>query len=94
MPDERRREPGRRIELHQTITLITSDGVAFTVVLKDLSRDGFKIEHNGEDLVVGEVVMVRAGRSEARAQISWATGKEAGGRFVDDPEAGNRFAIS
>ena len=36
MPDERRMEPGRRIKLHQTITLMTSDGVTFSVVLKDL----------------------------------------------------------
>ena len=81
MPDERRKEPGRRIDLHQVITLITSDGIALRVVLKDLSRDGFKIGHDGEDLVVGEVVIVKAGRSEARAQISWTTEKEAGGMF-------------
>lgn len=94
MPDERRKEPGRRIDLHQVITLITSDGIALRVVLKDLSRDGFKIGHDGEDLVVGEVVIVKAGRSEARAQISWTTEKEAGGMFVDDAEAGNRFGAS
>ena len=94
MPGERRREPGRRIELYQRITLITSDWVALDVMLRDLSQEGFKIEHNAEDLIVGEVVVIRAGRSEARAQISWTTPKEAGGMFIDDPEAGKRFGIT
>jgi hypothetical protein len=61
-------------------------------VLRDLSRDGFKIEHGGEDLVVGETVVLRAGRSEARAQINWTTESEAGGMFLDDPS--DRFLIS
>jgi hypothetical protein len=93
MPDERRREPSRRIQLRQRITLITSDGLALCVTLQDLSRDGFKIEHDGEDLIVGEVVVVRAGRSEARAQISWATEREAGGKFLDDADMGNPFGL-
>ena len=94
MPDERRTERGRRIQICQPMTLITSDGLALCVTLQDLSRDGFKIEHDGEDLVMGEVVVVRAGRSEARAQISWATKNEAGGKFVDDPDMGDSFGMS
>lgn len=84
---ERRGERARRIELEQTVTLITADGVQMTVKLKDLSRDGFKIEHPREDLVVGEIVTIKTSRSEARAQLQWVTETEAGGAFIDEAQA-------
>jgi hypothetical protein len=83
MPDERRRE-GPRIRVRQPMTLMTSDGLALIVTLQDISRDGLKIQHGGEDFVVGEIVVVKAGRSEARAQIAWTTPQEAGAKFIDD----------
>lgn len=71
------------------MTLITADGVVLAVRLRDLSRDGFKIEHQGEDLVVGEIVTIRTPRSEARAQLQWVTANEAGGAFIDAAKAPN-----
>jgi len=82
--EKQRGERARRIELEQTVTLITADGVQMTVRLKDLSRDGFKIEHPREDLVVGEIVTIRTSRSEARAQLQWVTETEAGAAFIDE----------
>jgi hypothetical protein len=83
---DRREESGRRIELHQTATLITTDGHPVRVILKDVSRDGFKIEHGGEDFEVGEIVSIRSGRwTDVRAQIKWATEQEAGGILLDNP---------
>lgn len=87
MAQERRGERARRIELEQTVTLVTADGVCLKVTLKDLSRDGFKIGHPHEDLVPGEIVTIRTSRSEARAQLQWVTETEAGGAFVDEAEA-------
>jgi hypothetical protein len=81
---DRRSERAQRIELEQGVTLITSDGVPLRVILKDLSRDGFKIGHSGEDLVEGEIVTIKTARSESRAQLLWVTESEAGGSFVDD----------
>jgi hypothetical protein len=81
---DRRGERARRIELEQTVTLVTADGVCLSVRLRDLSRNGFKIEHPHEDLVVGEIVTIRTSRSEARAQLQWVTETEAGGAFIDE----------
>jgi len=81
---DRRGERARRIELEQAVTLVTADGVCLNVRLKDLSRNGFKIEHSHEDLVVGEIVVIRTSRSEAQAQLQWVAETEAGGAFIDE----------
>jgi hypothetical protein len=84
---DRRDESKKRIELHQTAALITTDGHAVGVTLKDVSLDGFRIEHAGEDFQPGEILSLRSGRwAGVRAQIKWATDREAGGIFLDDPE--------
>ena len=83
MSSERRSERSHRIEVDQNVVLVTSDGHELPVKLKDLSRSGFKVEHEGEDLVIGEIVHIRTSRSEARGQIHWATKSEAGGTFID-----------
>ena len=84
MEKDRRGERARRIELEQSVILITADGVRLAVKLRDLSRDGFKIEHPREDLVAGEIVTIKTARSEARAQLQWVTETEAGGAFIDE----------
>jgi hypothetical protein len=76
----------------QNVVLVTSDGHELRVKLKDLSRTGFKVEHGGEDLVIGEIVNLRTSRSEARGQIHWATRNEAGGTFIDVIEPGPEAA--
>jgi hypothetical protein len=85
VPTDRRSRRGARIELEQCVELITSDGDAFTVKLKDLSRDGFKIQHDGADLVVGEIVTIQTIRSQARGQLQWVNDTDAGGAFIDFP---------
>ena len=84
MDKNRRPERAQRIELDQEVTLITSDGHPLRAVLKDLSRDGFKLGHAGEDLVVGEIVTIKTARSESRAQLLWVSETEAGGSFIED----------
>jgi hypothetical protein len=65
---------------------ITTDGHAVEVILKDVSLDGFGIEHAGEDFEPGEIVILRSGRwADVRGQIKWATDREAGGVFLDEP---------
>ena len=74
---------GARITVEQQVELITSDGHLLPVTLRDISKDGFKIEHRGADLLVGEIVIIRTGRSDSRAQLQWVTEKEAGAAFLD-----------
>ena len=82
---DRRERQGRRIGLDSRARLITSDGLAIDVRLADLSSEGFRIEHGGEDLIVGEAVTLATLRTEAKAEIRWATASEAGGVFLDPP---------
>ncbi|MGZ2412798.1 PilZ domain-containing protein [Sphingomonas sp. F9_3S_D5_B_2] len=83
-----RRKPERekRIEVSLEAQLTNSDGVRLPVTFKDLSRRGFKVEHAGADLNIGEIVMIGTSRSDARAQLHWVTADEAGGTFIDDVE--------
>ena len=47
-----------------------------------MSLDGFRSEHAGEDFELGEIVSLGSGRwAGVRAQIKWATNREAGGIF-------------
>lgn len=86
MTVNRRSERGKRIELQQSVRLVTSEGHAYEVTLKDLSRDGFKIALDGADLVAGEIVTISTARSNARAQVQWVSETEAGGTFIDEPK--------
>jgi hypothetical protein len=86
MTVNRRSERGKRIELQQSVRLVTSEGHAHQVTLRDLSRDGFKIALDGVDLVAGEIVTISTTRSDARAQVQWVSETEAGGTFVDEPD--------
>ena len=89
MASERRDEGSRRIDLHQPVMLVTADGHSFNAVLKDLSQDGFRIEHRGEYLSPWEIVTLISNRgNRTRAQIRWITTEEAGGIVLDAPEIG------
>lgn len=87
MTVNRRSERGKRIHLRQSVRLVTSDGHAHDVTLKDLSRDGFKIGLDGADLMEGEIVTISTSRSNARAQVQWVSETEAGGTFIDELNA-------
>lgn len=77
-----RKKREARIELDQDVHLMTDDGVAHAITLKDLSRRGFKFSHAGLQLKTGEIVMIKSRRSEARVEILWIKDAEAGGIFV------------
>lgn len=85
MSDNRRGTTSRRTEILRHATLITSDGHHIEVRLKDLSVDGFRFEHPGADLLVGEIVQLDDGRSTIRAQLKWVNDKDAGGEFLEAP---------
>ena len=86
MRRERRGDCERRIKLQQRATLTNSDGCVSEIVIKDLSRTGFRIEHGGQDLEVGETVTITSSRGAlAAGQIKWTTDIEAGGVVVDLP---------
>lgn len=80
-----------RILLSQKATLITSDGNQTDVIVTDISVGGFRLKadetlYDGENIVTGEVVIVRVERREdLKAKIIWARGCEAGGVFVEPP---------
>jgi hypothetical protein len=77
----------RRIAVHRPVLLRNSDGVEFMVRFKDISRNGFRFAHDGEDLGVGEIVILSEDRGEiAKGEIRWATQSEAGGLFLDPPK--------
>lgn len=64
-------------------TLVDSDGGELPVEVTDLSSGGFRLRA-GETLVAGEKVRLRVDRyGEFPAQIQWAKGHEAGGRFLE-----------
>ena len=84
--DRRHMMVGKRIAVARDATLVTSDGHALSVRLTEISLDGFKIAHRGEDLVVGELVKICDGKSILKAQIKWATSGEAGAEIVEPPK--------
>ena len=77
-----------RIGVRSDATLILSDGSQVAATLFDLSEDGFRLRSE-EILEVGEQVRLRDRNGEARAEIRWVAGFEAGGRFLSAaPELG------
>ncbi len=63
--------------------LVDSDGGELAVEVIDLSSDGFRLRA-GERLETGEQVRLRVPRyGDFPAQIQWAEGHEAGGRFLE-----------
>ena len=63
--------------------LIDSDGGELVVEVVDLSSGGFRLRTN-EMLVAGEEVRLRVRRyGDFKAQVQWANGHEAGGRFLE-----------
>lgn len=72
-----------RIDVNLEAVLVTSDDHEIPVMVKDLSREGFRIELDDE-VLVGERVRLRVRRGEEiAAEIKWALGSEAGGVFLD-----------
>ncbi len=69
--------------------MITSDGNQLAVVVTDISSGGLRVWadetfYNGENIVVGEEVIVRVERrKDLKAKIVWAQGCEAGGVFLE-----------
>ena len=72
-----------RIDVDFKATLITSDGHEIPVALKDLSRQGFRIELDDEVLVGERVTLCVRKDENIPAEIKWALGSEAGGVFLD-----------
>jgi hypothetical protein len=71
-----------RIDIDRPATLINSDGDEIAVVVRDISRSGFRVSTE-ESLRIGEKVHLRVERGkEFAARIRWALGDEAGGEFV------------
>ena len=79
-----RKVRSKRIDVEMHAVLTTSDGYSFDVAVRDLSADGFRIELD-EEVLVGEPVSLRVGsKGTFAAEIKWALGREAGGRFLPD----------
>lgn len=82
------RQPGiikraPRVDTQFDATLITGDGARISVVVLDISREGFRLE-TAELLKIGEMVELEAPKyGNFPAQIRWALGGEAGAVFVE-----------
>lgn len=71
-----------RVDLRRPAVLINSDGAEADVIILDISSSGFRLEV-AEVPRIGEYVKLRVERGEDfEAQIRWALGSEAGGRFL------------
>ena len=71
-----------RIDVDYPAVLVTSDGQPLPVRVRDLSREGFRVEIDDE-VLIGERITLRVGRGEDMVgEIRWALGREAGGIFL------------
>ena len=79
-PGEIKREP--RVDVIFDAHLVDSSGIEHQVKVLDLSKSGFRLECE-EMFRIGERVELRTKRhGDFPAQIRWALGREAGGRFL------------
>lgn len=63
-----------RIDVRYTAVLITSDGLASNVVVKDISAAGFRLDAS-DDLIVGEHIQPRVGKEgPVMAELRWTQG--------------------
>ena len=85
--DQRPAKPREtRISVSYEGVLTTADGHEVTVVVRDVSASGFRIEL-AEELLEGELVQMRIGKQATiAAEIKWALGGEAGGVFLEPLE--------
>ena len=74
-------ERHRRIDVRRHATVINSDGAEIDAEILDVSAQGFRIKLD-DQLRVGELVVLRVDHEMLEAEIRWALGGEAGGRFV------------
>ena len=82
------REPGQikrapRVDTRFKATLTDSDGGKHHVVVRDISREGCRLETD-ELLKIGEKVQIEVPKyGTYPAQIRWALGNEAGAVFLE-----------
>lgn len=83
-----RREPGWISRDDRTPTLLVGtaaleDGRTVAVTMSDVSRDGCRLDFDGESLRIGEWVNLEAeGHSAMRGQVRWSLLGSAGVRFA------------
>lgn len=86
MPSSRKPRP-TRVDVSFPAVLVMSDGSTANVLVRDLSRDGFRIQV-GQEILVGERVSLRAGKyGDLAAEIRWVRDFEAGGAFLEEPDS-------
>lgn len=82
MSDRVQKRPPR-VRTSIPAVLVDSDGGEVGVEVVDLSSGGFRLRA-GEALVPGERIRLRVPRyGDFPAEIQWAEGHEAGGRFLE-----------
>lgn len=84
MTDKNGRMQSPRIGLSNEATLVFADHSEVSITIVDVSERGFRLRSN-ELLEVGEEVVLRDHRGEARAQVRWVKGFEAGCLFLSGP---------
>jgi hypothetical protein len=90
MPDDeqprsiRFRSYSPRIEVHEDARLIDAAGKTFHVVLADISREGFRIKHDGAAVRPGPATLQVERYGDMPVEVKWVRAREAGGIFLDD----------
>lgn len=76
---------GPRVGVEYPAILVAADGHQSRVTVKDVSAQGFRIEHF-DDLRQGDEIELRLDKGESlRGRLQWVLGNEAGGLFLDPP---------
>ncbi|GAA4003600.1 PilZ domain-containing protein [Sphingomonas humi] len=75
-----------RIAVNLPAVMIAADGHETSVIIRDLSSAGFRLEHQ-DDLFVGDLITLVIAKGErVAATVQWSLGNEAGGRFASPSE--------
>ena len=75
--------PSPRIDVHEEARLIDIKKMIHDVVLRDVSRDGFRINCDGTLIRPGFATLQIQRYGGMPVQILWSRGDEAGGIFLD-----------
>jgi hypothetical protein len=75
-----------RVDVRKAAIVVNSDGDEISVTVLDISGSGFRL-HVTEKLNIGEFVRLRVDDEILSAQIRWVLGDEAGGAFLENPDA-------
>ena len=73
---------GPRVSTDLKAVLLRPDGEEVSVIITDISKDGFKLSSDSQLLIGERVDLCMPKTGDVPVQIRWAIGGEAGGVFL------------